>query len=218
MGSEVGGWNDQAKKTLDYIVHSSAASQSFSALPSRSYFLSSHLLYVALAALILTREVIRFSWHFGLSCCCCCLLLQLASISSDRSVSSRSSGSFQTTCVVFLACVQGRRRYVCVATTATLALQPDVGVFLARLGLVLGRPRRRRPRGSSCAHLADPPFTPRPTALRRHSRRATPPVSAIATSLALYATLQGQQAQRSAGAPSSSAAGCREKSRPQKTF
>ena len=37
------------------------------------------------------------------------------------------------------------------------------------------------------------------------SGRAPPPVSAIATSQALYATLQGQQGQRGAGAPSSSA-------------
>jgi hypothetical protein len=68
-----------------------------------------------------------------------------------------------------------------------------------------GRPRRRRRPGSSCGHCAEAPFNPSPAALRRRDGRAPPPVSAIATSQALYATLQGQQGQRGAGAPSSSA-------------
>ena len=37
---------------------------------------------------------------------------------------------------VLHACMAGDR-YVCVATLATLALQADVGIFLARLRLVL---------------------------------------------------------------------------------
>ena len=44
------------------------------------------------------------------------------------------------------------------------------------------------------------PLHPLPGALWWHSSRATPPMSTIATSPALYATLQGQQAQRSVGA------------------
>ena len=47
------------------------------------------------------------------------------------------------------------------------------------------------------------PFNPSPAALRRRNARASPPVSAMATSQGLYATLQGQQEQRGAGAPSS---------------
>ena len=38
---------------------------------------------------------------------------------------------------------------------------------------------------------AEPPFIPTPAAPSRHSGRGTPPVSAITTSLALYATLYG---------------------------
>jgi len=68
-----------------------------------------------------------------------------------------------------------------------------------------GRPRRRRRPGSSCGHCAEAPFNPSPAALWWRDGRAPPPVSAIATSQALYATLQGQQEQRGAGAPSSSA-------------
>ena len=58
---------------------------------------------------------------------------------------------------------------------------------------------------SLCTQLAKPPFAPQPATLRCHSGRVGPSVSALATSVALYATLQGQQAQCSTGAPSSGA-------------
>ena len=54
-----------------------------------------------------------------------------------------------------------------------------------------------------CTVCQDDQFNPSPAALRRRNGRAPPPMSAIATSQALYATLQGQQEQRGAGAPSS---------------
>ena len=54
------------------------------------------------------------------------------------------------------------------------------------------------------------PFNPSPAALRRRNSRAPPPMSAIATSQALYVTLQGQQEQRGAGAPSSKRQRCQQ--------
>ena len=68
-----------------------------------------------------------------------------------------------------------------------------------------GPPRRRWRRGSSCAHPASPAFHPLPTALRRRRGRATLLLGLIATSETFSAPLQGQQEQRGAGAPSSSA-------------
>ena len=64
-------------------------------------------------------------------------------------------------------------------------------------------PRRRWRRRSSCAHSTKSPFTPHPAALRWHSGRATPSLSAIATSETISAPLQGQERQRCGGAPSS---------------
>ena len=53
--------------------------------------------------------------------------------------------------------------------------------------------------GSSCGHRAEAPFKPSHAALRRRDGRALPPMSAIATSQALYAALQGQQEQARRG-------------------
>ena len=67
-------------------------------------------------------------------------------------------------------------------------------------------PRRRWRRRSSCAHPAEPPFNPTPTAVRRSRGRATLSEGLIATSHAFSAPLQGQHGQRCGGAPSSGTA------------
>jgi hypothetical protein len=113
-------------------------------------------------------------------------------------------------------CLAGRTCVEVAGRTLLRLRKPSVGSAAAknhpktaRRAAQDGRPRRRWRPGSSCGDRAGPPFNPSPAALRRRNGRAPPPMSAIASSQALYATLQGQQEQRGAGAPSSSANRCR---------